>query len=74
MRKVGIVQTLCRCLERNDFHLLIVTLVFLRKLSIVNEYKDQIVKCMIYRLLWGLLKNCKGFLLVKTIYFLILPY
>lgn len=43
MKKAGIVQILCRCLERNDFHLLLVTLVFLRKLSIINEYKDQMI-------------------------------
>lgn len=43
MRKAGLVQILTRCLERNDFHLLIVTLGFLRKLSIIGEYKDQMV-------------------------------
>lgn len=36
MRKVGIVTILTRCLERNDFHLLIVSLVFLKKLTIVG--------------------------------------
>ena len=36
-------QILTRCLERNDFHLLIVTLGFLRKLSLIAEYKDQMV-------------------------------
>ena len=35
MRKAGLVQILIRCLERNDFHLLIVTLGFLRKLSVI---------------------------------------
>ncbi len=35
MRKAGLVQILTRCLERNDFHLLIVTLGFLRKLSVI---------------------------------------
>lgn len=43
MRKAGLVQILTRCLERNDFHLLIVTLGFLRKLSVIAEYKDQMV-------------------------------
>lgn len=43
MRKAGLVQILTRCLERNDFHLLIVTLGFLRKLSAMVEYKDQMV-------------------------------
>lgn len=43
MRKVGIVTILTRCLERNDFHLLIVTLVFLRKLTIIGEFKDEMV-------------------------------
>jgi hypothetical protein len=46
MRKAGLVQILTRCLERNDFHLLIVTLGFLRKLSIIGEYKDQMVVFM----------------------------
>lgn len=36
MKKVGIVGLLARCLERNDFHLLIVTLVFLRKLTVIG--------------------------------------
>ena len=49
MRKLGIVQILLRCLERNDFHLLIVSLVFLKKLSIINEYKDQMVTLIILR-------------------------
>ena len=43
MRKAGLVQILIRCLERNDFHLLIVTLGFLRKLSVIADYKDQMV-------------------------------
>lgn len=43
MRKVGLVQILFRCLERNDFHLLIITLAFLRKLTVMSEYKQQIV-------------------------------
>lgn len=48
MRKAGLVQILTRCLERNDFHLLIVTLGFLRKLSIIGEYKDQMVHIGLY--------------------------
>ena len=43
MRKVGLVQILFRCLERNDFHLLIITLAFLRKLTVMSEYKQQMV-------------------------------
>jgi hypothetical protein len=43
MRKAGLIQILCRCLERNDFHLLIITLAFLRKLSVMAEYKEQMV-------------------------------
>ncbi len=31
-------------LERNDFHLIIIALLFLRKLSIVGENKNQMVK------------------------------
>ena len=48
MRKAGLVQILTRCLERNDFHLLIVTLGFLRKLSVMAEYKDQMVLVLVY--------------------------
>ena len=40
MRKNGIIKTLIRMLERNDFHLLVVTLLFLKKLSIFAEGKD----------------------------------
>lgn len=43
MRKAGLVQILIRCLERNDFHLLIVVLGFLRKLAVIAEYKEQMV-------------------------------
>jgi hypothetical protein len=37
MKKRKIITFLLRMLERNDFHLLIVTLLFLKKLSIVSE-------------------------------------
>lgn len=40
MRKNGIIKTLIRMLERNDFHLLVITLLFLKKLSIFAEGKD----------------------------------
>ena len=36
MKKVGLVQILIRCLERNDFHLLIITLVFTKKISVMG--------------------------------------
>jgi hypothetical protein len=39
MRKRNIVSYLLRLLERNDFHLLIIVLLFLRKLSIFSENK-----------------------------------
>ena len=39
MRKRKIITFLLRMLERNNFYLLIVTLLFLKKLSIVNECK-----------------------------------
>ena len=41
MKKRGIVKYLCRMLERNDFHLLIVSLLFLKKLSIMSENKEE---------------------------------
>jgi hypothetical protein len=44
MRKRNIVTYLLRLLERNDFHLLIIVLLFLRKLSIFSENKKQMVK------------------------------
>lgn len=43
MKKRKIVSVLIRMLERNDFHLLLITLLFLRKLSIVGENKNQMV-------------------------------
>ena len=39
MKKRKIITLLLRMLERNDFHLLIVTLLFLKKLSIVGKNK-----------------------------------
>ncbi|CAD8131812.1 unnamed protein product [Paramecium pentaurelia] len=44
MRKRKIITFLLRMLERNNFYLLIVTLLFLKKLSIVNECKLQMVE------------------------------
>ena len=58
MRKAGLVQILIRCLERNDFHLLIVTLGFLRKLSVIAEYKDQMVNIPPFSWQSASLKNC----------------
>lgn len=69
MRKAGIIQILCRCLERNDFHLLIVSLVFLRKLSVINEYKDQIVHMCGCRLKWTSCRSCSVSSLARTISF-----
>jgi hypothetical protein len=43
MKKRNIVTFLVRMLERNDFHLLIIVLLFMRKLSIVSENKTQMV-------------------------------
>lgn len=40
MKKRKIVTHLTKLLERNDFHLLIVVLLFIRKLSIISENKD----------------------------------
>lgn len=39
MKKRKIITFLLRMLERNDFHLLIVSLLFLKKMSIVSENK-----------------------------------
>lgn len=44
MRKRKIVTFLLRMLERNNFYLLIVSLLFLKKLSIVNENKAQMME------------------------------
>lgn len=43
MKKRKIISFLLRMLERNDFHLLIVSLLFLKKLSIVSENVVQMV-------------------------------
>ena len=40
MKNRKIVSILVRMLERNDFHLLIVVLLFLKKLSIIGENKN----------------------------------
>ena len=40
MKKLKIIGYLIRMLERNDFNLLIIVILFLRKLSIVAENKD----------------------------------
>lgn len=40
MKKRKIVSILIKMLDRNDFHLLIISLLFLRKLSIVGENKN----------------------------------
>ncbi|EGR29311.1 kinesin-associated protein 3, putative [Ichthyophthirius multifiliis] len=44
MKNRKIVTILIRMLERNDFHLLIVTLLFLKKLSIIRENKNQMLE------------------------------
>jgi hypothetical protein len=44
MKKRKIITFLLRMLERNDFHLLIVSLLFLKKMSIVSENVQQIVE------------------------------
>ena len=44
MRKRKIITFLLRMLERNNFYLLIVSLLFLKKVSIVNECKLQMVE------------------------------
>lgn len=44
MKKRKIVSHLTKLLERNDFHLLIVVLLFMRKLSIITENKDQMLE------------------------------
>lgn len=69
MRKVGLVQILFRCLERNDFHLLIITLAFLRKLTVMSEYKQQMVfywLCSLKQVLWI---SQKDSLHARTIFF-----
>lgn len=43
MKKRNIVPYLVRMLERNDFNLLLVSLLFLRKLSIISENKTAMV-------------------------------
>lgn len=73
MRKVGLVQILFRCLERNDFHLLIITLAFLRKLTVMSEYKQQMVFYWICSLKQVSSINQNDFLPAKMISFSISP-
>ena len=40
MKKLRTIYYLMKMLERNDFNLLIIVILFLRKLSIVAENKD----------------------------------
>ena len=44
MKKNGMIKLLIRMLERNDFHLLIITLLFLRKMSIFSENKNEMIE------------------------------
>lgn len=44
MSKKGVVSLLMRMLSRNDFQLLIIVLLFLKKLSIVAENKNQMIQ------------------------------
>lgn len=69
MRKVGLVQILFRCLERNDFHLLIITLAFLRKLTVMSEYKQQMVLYWLCSLKQVLSISQNDSLHVRTIFF-----
>lgn len=73
MRKVGLVQILFRCLERNDFHLLIITLAFLRKLTVMSEYKQQMVFYWLFSLKQVLSINQNDSLHAKMISFSISP-
>ncbi|CAH8511286.1 unnamed protein product [Dicrocoelium dendriticum] len=43
MQNKGIVPMLCRCLDRDNFQLLILIVSFLKKLSIFNENKDAML-------------------------------
>lgn len=44
MVKKGIISVLIKMLERNDFQLLIIVLLFLKKLSIVGENKNKMLE------------------------------
>lgn len=70
MKKRNIIHVLVRLLERNDFHLLIVILLFLRKLSIISENKAQMVNFSIiyFRLRRGSQRNQADFLHATTIF------
>lgn len=50
MKKNGIIKILIRMLERNDFHLLIRTLLFLKKMSIFSENKSEMVRHQLIKL------------------------
>ncbi len=47
MKKADITRLLIRCLERNDLQLLVVALYFLKKLSVINSYKDEMIQLSI---------------------------
>ena len=44
MKKRKIISVMLRMLERNDFNLLIISLIFLKKLSIVHENVTQMAE------------------------------
>ena len=56
MKKRKISKFLIRLLERNNTHLLMITLTFLKKLSIFSENKNQMVEANIFSKLPRLLK------------------
>jgi hypothetical protein len=56
MKKRKISKLLVRLLERNNTHLILITLVFLKKLSIFSENKNQMVESNIFSKLPRLLK------------------
>jgi len=74
MRKAGLVQILTRCLERNDFHLLIITLAFLRKLSVMAEYKEQMVFLPLFSSAWVSYRNWRDFSHAITTFCSISPF
>ena len=60
MRKNGVIKILIRMLERNDFHLLIITLLFLKKLSIFTESKNEMVSNVQFRCSSISSRSCRG--------------
>ncbi|KAH8866137.1 Kinesin-associated protein 3, partial [Schistosoma japonicum] len=67
MHNKGIVSMICKCLNRDNFELLILLVSFLKKLSIFSENKDEMLKNGIIDKLYNLICRPEGDLVNLTL-------